>query len=328
VHTGIVCLSVSLLALAARAEQPAEWTDNIRQGRTLQSEGRFEEAERRFQAALHLAERLPGEADLEAITLSDLASVKMDLGQLQEAARLCERAISVLARSAGKSDARVQAMRSELAALYLEAGQAGTAEKLLRNVVVAQPGGTPAASTEAAFALDVMACLYARKKKPAAAEAAERRSLAVLEALPHPDNASLAVGNVHLSIFLNSRNRAAEALPYAERGLTLLQAIPKHQEILEAGALMSLASIHAGLGRPDEAEQESQHALETTERFYGPHHVQTAWVLLAHAAVLRRLDRKDAARQFQKRGEGILKEKANSRLGQTVPLEALLPREK
>ena len=61
------------------------------------------------------------------------------------------------------------------------------------------------------------------------------------------------------------------------------------------------------------------------ESFYGPNHLQTAWMLLAHAAVLRRIDRKQEARVIQKRAELILREAGKNYLEETVPVEALLP---
>lgn len=250
--------------------------------------------------------------------------MEIDLGRLEEASQLCERAISILVKIAGEADARVQTLRTELAALYSESGQA-TTEKLLRKIIAFQASEAQTASPEAAFALDVLACLYARQRKLAAAEAAERRSLTLLEAVAKPDSASVAAGNLHLSIFLNARKRAAEALPYVERARTMLKALPVPQPAMEAAADMSLASIHVGVGRPNEAEAESERAFKVVERFYGPNHPQTAWMLLAHAAVLRRLDRKEEARVIQKQGERILKESGKNRLGETVPVKALLP---
>jgi hypothetical protein len=94
---------------------------------------------------------------------------------------------------------------------------------------------------------------------------------------------------------------------------------------MEAAADMSLASIHVGVGRPNEAKVESERASKVVESFYGPNHPQTAWMLLANAAVLRRLNRKEEARAIQKQGERILNESEKSRLGETVPIEALLP---
>jgi len=124
---------------------------------------------------------------------------------------------------------------------------------------------------------------------------------------------------------LNARKRAAEALPYAERAKTIFETLPLPEPPMEAAADMSLASIHASLGRRGEADAESERAFRVVENFYGPNHPQTAWMLLAHAAVLRRIDRKQEARVIQKRGERILREAGKNYLGETVPVEALLP---
>ena len=326
-QSGKVCLLVSVLSLAARSEIPTKWVEDMRQGLSLQSQGHLAEAESRFESALREVEQLPGQADLQAAALSHLANVEIDLSRPEEASRLCQRAISILVHSAGEADARVESLRIELAGLYVESGQTTTAAKLLHKIIAFQASNAQTASPEGAFALDVLATLYARRKKLAAAEAAERQSLSVLEALPAAQVAAVAVGlgNLHLSIFLNSRKRAAEALPYAERARTIFQALPLPEPPMEAAADMSLASIHASLGRRGEAEAESERAFRVVESFYGPNHPQTAWMLLAHAAVLRRIDRKQEARVIQKRAERILREAGKNYLEETVPVEALLP---
>lgn len=320
-HSGTVCLCVLVVIQTAGAQQPATWASDMRQGQALQNEGRFAEAEARFQSALHLAEQLPGRADLEVIALADLASVALDLGRLDKAASRCQRAIALLIPSAGESDPRVKTLRAELAALYLDSGQNGTAEKLLRGLT--SPSTPQNASAEAAFALDILACLYSRENKLDRAEQAERQSLSMLETLSPPDNASRAVGYLHLATFLNFGKRPAEALPYAERGLALLQTLPAPQPVMQGSAEASLASIHAALGRQQEAERESASALQITESFYGPDHPQMAWMLLARAAVLRQLDRKTEAKELQTRAERILQANGTTRLDQTVPLQAL-----
>ena len=324
-QSGKVCLLVSVLSVAARSEMPTKWVEDMRQGLSLQSQGRFAEAKSRFESALREVEQPPGQADLQAATLSRLASVEIDLSRLEEASRLCQRAISILVQSVGEADARVQSLRIELAGLYVESGQTTTAAKLLHKIIAFQASNAQTASAEGAFALDVLATLYARRKKLAAAEAAERQSLSVLEALPAAHVAAVAVGDLHLSIFLNSGKRAAEALPYAERAKTIFETLPLPEPPMEAAADMSLASIHASLGRRGEADAESERAFRVVENFYGPNHPQTAWMLLAHAAVLRRIDRKQEARVIQKRGERILREAGKNYLGETVPVEALLP---
>jgi tetratricopeptide (TPR) repeat protein len=108
VSSGKVCLYLSLLSIAASAEWSPEVVENIREGRALQVQGRFQEAKVRFESALREAEKVPKEADQLAVALSNLASVQIDLGRMDEAARLCERAISILIKVAGEADSRVQ----------------------------------------------------------------------------------------------------------------------------------------------------------------------------------------------------------------------------
>lgn len=78
--SGKVCLYVSLLSMAASAEQSSEIVENVREGRALQMQGRFREAKARFQSAVREAERPSEQADTLAIALSQLASVEIDLG--------------------------------------------------------------------------------------------------------------------------------------------------------------------------------------------------------------------------------------------------------
>ena len=322
-----VCLYLSFLSMAASAEQSSsDLVENILEGRALQMQGRFQEAKLRFESALREAERAPEKADTLTMALSNLASVQIDLGRMDEAARLCERAISILIKTAEEADSRVQRLRTELAALYLASGQDSTAEKLLRQTVALQARTSQTATPEGAYTLDVLACFYARRNKLALAEKTERQALSVLEAISGSGSLSIGESSLHLSVFLNSRKRAVDALPYAERAMATFKALPEPQPFLESGARMSLASIYAGLGRGDEARTESEGAVRQFEAFFGPDHPETGWALLAHAAVLRHLNWRREARAAQEMGNRIVEaNRKQNHLGDTVPLETLLP---
>jgi len=292
----------------------------------LQTQGRLREARDRFEMALHEVERAPNDVDRQVTALSNLASVAIDMSRMEDAAQLCQRAIAIVVKAAGEADPRVQALRAELAGLYLSWGEVSTAENLLRKTIARQAETSKTSSPEGAFALDVLACLYAKQKKMALAEKTERQSLAILESRPDSESLSLAIVNLHLSYFLNFRKKATEALPYLEHAMAVLRALPEPQLALEAAASMSLAYIYTSLGRQSEAVQESARGLRLAENFYGPAHPQTGWMLLAHAALLRRVNRKQEARAAQKQGERILAEdRGRDHLGDTVPLEALMP---
>jgi hypothetical protein len=276
--------------------------------------------------ALHEAESAPEDADQQVTALSNLASVAIDMSRMEEAAQLCQRAIAIVVKMAGEADPRVQALRAELAGLYLNRGEVSTAESLLRETIARAAKAPKTGSLETAFALDVLACLYAKQKKMALAEKTERQALAIWESRPDSETLSLATANLHLSFFLNFRKKAAEALPHLEHAIAVLRALPEPQPALEAAASMSLAYIYASLGLRSEAVQESARGVRLAENFYGQAHPQTGSMLLAHAALLRRLNRKQEARVAQKQGERIVAEdRGQNRLGDTVPLEALLP---
>lgn len=311
---------------AFNAEPAVNWTEHLREGDSLNSLSRLLEARGQYEQALHDASLEPGHEEFQAIILSKLAGVEIDLGRLENAAPLCQRAISILVKVSGDADLRVQTLRIELAGLYLQSGQNTSAEKLLRSIFKLQDGQHQIAGPEVAFALDVLACLHASKRKWRSAEAAERRALSLLEAVPAPHEAATAIASLHLSIILNWQKRPAEALPYAEHAKELLKGLSMPQLAMEASASASLASIYVGMRRWPDAQTESERAIQTVLSFYGPDHTKTAWILLAHAAMLRRMGRKQEARPFQERGERVLRENDRDHLGETVPIEALLRR--
>jgi tetratricopeptide (TPR) repeat protein len=318
-----ICLFVTAACWAVNAE-PATWAGMMLQGRSLQNQSRFREAKAVFESALQEAQRGPGSAVMQAQSLLELALVKVDLGGMEEAARLCERAASILVKASGEDDPLLQIVRTKLAELYLDSGQIATAAKILRRVVAVQSRTSQAATLQGARALDALACVYARQRRFPAAEKLERQSLSFLETREGSGDLSLAIGNLHLSMILDATGRAADGLPYAERAAQLLKRLPDVQPFLQADSARNLASLYLSVGRREEAEPASRQAVDLVERIYGPDHVYTGWMLLARAAILRRLDRKPEATVAQQRGQRILSEQAQrNHLGDTVPLNAL-----
>lgn len=322
---GKVCLCVALCSLTAVAD-PAGWDELVRQGKALQNAGRFAEAAARFAGALKEAERLPDQMGLNAATFYCLADLNIDMGRPNEAARYYEQALSILSKTASEDDPQLQTIRVDLAALYLESGQDGTAEKLIRRVMATQRRTSQTVSIPGARAIDVLAGVYIARRKLLAGEKLVRQLLAVLGMLPGEDRLLLAVANLHLAMILDAERRAAEGLPHAERAEQELEQLPEAPPFLKAQSSMALASLYVSVGRKEEAERSSLLAVELMESFYGTDHPHTGWTLLAHAAILRRLGRKQQAKALQQQGERIVtQQKGRDQLGDTVPLTALLP---
>ncbi|PWU02668.1 MAG: hypothetical protein C5B51_20415 [Terriglobia bacterium] len=306
--------------------QSTGWAELTRQGRSLQAQSRFREAESAFQSALEEAERTSGAAEQQATSLFDLAVIKVDLGMMAEGARLCQRSASLLAQTAGESNPQLEVVRTRLAELYLDSGQLRTATTLLRQVIGAQEKASQTATLPGARALDALACVYARQRKFGAARKLERRALSILESRSGEGELSLAITSLHLSMFLDAAGHPAEGLIHAERAAQILKRLPVVEPFVRADSSRNLASLYVSLGRREDAETPSREAMELVERAYGPDHFYTGWMLLARAAILRRLGRGSEAEAAQHRGEGILTAQSQrDRLGYTVPMSALLP---
>lgn len=307
-----VCLYVMFLCPMLVAGEQPDADDSLRLGRVMQSQGRLIEAEHVLQRAVSAATSPSAAVD----ALSNLASVESDLSRFDEAARIYNKALGILASDPGASRGRMRTLQIRSAEVYLEAGQIDVAERLLLPLVTGQ-------MTDA-YALDVLACIYAIRSRLADAEATERQSLAIMRDLPNADPASLAIGTLHLANFLNRSDRPLEALPYAREALRLFASLTLPNPPMQASAEINLASIYGRTGHPEDARQQSDAALRTVEGHYGPTDRRTGLMLLSQAAVLRGIGDSKPARAAQKRAELILN--SSPQPGNTVPVNALFPK--
>jgi tetratricopeptide (TPR) repeat protein len=321
---GKLCLAAFVAALNLSAQISSQIATDIRLAQMLQSEGRLAEAEVRFQSAVQLAIATPTSTDTKVGALANLASVQMDRAHMNDAASTYDRALKILQTESPGSKEAIRKLQVQLAELYLEGGEdrvaLGLVKRVTRTAVVEPP--TPAM----AYALDVLASLYAHQRKFAAAEKAERQSLSMFAMLRASDPAWVAIGTLHLSSILNHRNRSAEALPYANKALEMLSALALQQPAMEALADLNLASIYSRLKRPTEAATAGQAALNTAQVFYGPNHPKTAEILLAESPILRAIGKKREATALQSRAEQIMAGNRGTRLNTTIPIDALFPR--
>ena len=320
-----VRLCLAFAALSTWAASPSDVEDDIRQGRLLQSQGRLAEAEQQFQAALSKPTQVPLQPELQAAALSGLAGVEIDLVHNDLAARLYNRAIGMLQKAGGHLP-EIENIRVQLAEVYLQGGETDTAEKLVQSAIASQKVRHSADTPEAAFALDIQACISAFRKNFRAAETAEREALSILYGRGRQSGPEYAVSTLHLASFLNSQKRPADALPYAQTALTLLHELPVPLPAMEGASEITLASIYSVIGRNEDALNAAEAGIQKVRAYYGANHPGTASTLLAEAAILRRIGRKTEARRAQKEGEMITAATRGAGVSDTVPLQALLPR--
>jgi tetratricopeptide (TPR) repeat protein len=164
-YIGKVCTLIAITAALSSAATAPDVSEALEQGRRLQSQGRFSEAEQQLEAALRRAGEIPDQTENQVAALANLASVDIDLDLPNKALSTYQRAVSILLKSDRAGDPRLTELYGQMAELYLEDGQTSTAEKILRNLL-GRGGGRPTERNDAgALALDVMACVYAHEKK-------------------------------------------------------------------------------------------------------------------------------------------------------------------
>lgn len=324
VHSFLIVIAV-IPALA----QPSQWTEAIEQGKALQNQHRFSEAEIQFRAAVQAAERLrdfaPEYAKRQAVALYYLASVEEDLGKMDSAAEFCNRAIAILSRVAGESDPDLQSIRIELADIYLQANQLSTAEKLLRQTLSAQSQAGQTRSLTAGLAWDALGALYAHQKKLDASEDAARRAVGILDELKLPDAKAVATAHMDYAIILSRRGHHAEALAETERTAEMARSSQGIPPLLESTILANLAFLYAEDQRTEAADEASQEAIDLVARIYGPDHFSCGWLWLARGEVLRKLHRQPEAKEAERRGHKILGASNLPGIANTVPFSTLLP---
>lgn len=322
---GKVCAFALLATLRFLAASTSETEDDIRHGRLLQSQGRLTEARQKYQDALTKSSRAPEQAELQVSALWNLANVEVDLGNLETAARIYNQAIGAL-QATGNDIAKIEILRMQLAEVYLEGGDAMTADRLIHQVIAGQNARGSPKTPEGAVALDVLSCVYVGQKKLREAELSERQALAILEAPGPKRDREYGTVMLHLGSILNMRKRPADALPFLEDALATLHALPLRQPDMEGAAQMALAHAYSLTGRTAEALSAAEEAGRTVRNYYGPEHYQTAVTLLEEAEVLRRIGEKAAARSAQVEGNRIMGEIRGPGLTATIPADALLAR--
>lgn len=324
-RAGKVCLIHGVLTTVMLA-QPLGWQETMRAGRLQQSQGHWPAAQAIFQKAFTDAAGQPDAARWQARALSDLSSLRADQGNAADAARLCEQAANLLARTAGEDDGLLQDLHMDLAELYLSAGEADTGEHLFRQVLNTQAKASQTQTRQHARALIGLAEAAAWRGKLGPAENSLRQALSILENYPNSGARLAAIGNLHLAAIQNSKGRDAEGLPFVTQAERFLRLDPFASPALLSETAMLRASLCIRAGCRNESEADSARAVEIDENYYGREHALTAWSLLARAAVLRRLGRTRESQAPQQEGARILAGlKRREPLHDTVPLNALVP---
>jgi tetratricopeptide (TPR) repeat protein len=275
------------------------WEAALARGEALVEQHRYEEAIEELGSSLEAARELAAPA-LTVRALAGLGWAKMELGELQPAIQLLQEAQGI-AETPGSSDVERADILFRLGVCRYKLSSVATAGSLLDEaLVLAERSGLPCDRLRAEILLWRSRC-YRRQRDYLAARENVERALELAQALQHP--ATSANAYFQASLVAEREGHLGLARQYAERarvsyeqisdranvgrllnnlgGLTFMLGKPEEavgylkdalralldqgSDIEAAHVVCSLAEVHLGMGRFEEAESEARKALELLE---------------------------------------------------------------
>jgi tetratricopeptide (TPR) repeat protein len=247
------------------------------------------------------------ESTPQALNLLHQGSLADTDGRFLQAASYYERAAAMLEHSRGPNDNATLTALHRLADAFMNLGRYAKAERLLRRVVLAREAMLDADPALTARALNDLALVCLAQHQPQKAEPLIGRAVAIFERQPLGHEVDLASALNTMAWAMARPGRRLEAIAYAQRAQTLLDAVnAPAQDRIEN--LSTLAALYAGAGRLDEAADYARRIIETTEAAFGPAHFRTALALRLYAAVLHRQKLTKEAKEKEQQAAKILME--------------------
>jgi CHAT domain-containing protein/Tfp pilus assembly protein PilF len=136
-----------------------------------------------------------------------------------------------------------------------------------------------------AVALERLALANFLRGHNAAAEAAFKRALPILEKFPGPNQSALLSALNNRVDFYRARGRPAETVTYGEYALKVTEQTWGRSHPLVAKVLTELARAYSDEGRDDEADGLATRALAIIDHAFGPDHVRSVDALVDLAVI-------------------------------------------
>lgn len=274
-------------------------------GGVLMETGIYDKAREALERAVALRERIrPDEPGLVP-PLINLAILSLELGDLDTAQSLRERAQSILdARNDDKSR-ETASNYALLARLERELGdERGAAASYERALAIAEAALGPDAPLVADILVEE-AGLHSDRGEFERALKLQSRARAIREAFFRPEHLKCARSLVAVAELLLKLERPAEARPLLDRALTTLEGVLGPVSADAALALTQLGHLERHAGDFAEAEARYQRALEIDQAALGKDHRALAADYRNIAEARLRLGDLDGALDAARRGEEV-----------------------
>lgn len=219
--------------------------------------------------ALEVWERIlgPDHPDVAA-RLDNLVVLYRLYGEYGEAEPLYERILEIREQSLGQNDPQLVADLSSLGLLYQVQGKFPQADKYLSRgrEILQQALGDEEDDADMAWLLNLLGCLYVERYHFKDAEKALTRALAAWERILGPEHPDVASSLEFLIRHLRTQQKYAEAIPLAQRVLSIQEEFFGPVHTTTATTLNTLAELMRLAGQESESRTYYQAAYEIWKR--------------------------------------------------------------
>lgn len=266
--------------------------------------GRLAEAEPFLTRALRVGgEALgPNHPDL-VTTLTTISSMRRLRGDFEDGRRAAARALRILESTSGPEDLRAVGVLYELGLLEFDAGRLRKAAAHWERALAIVEKRRAPDHVEALKILVQLGDIAALERRNQEAEALFLR---VANSAERPGGAALqAVSLHHLAELYTSRKQHDRSEPLFRRSLALTETAVGKRNTEWASCAADFGRTLFALKRIAEAEEMTRTALAIAEQTSGLQHPRFLRVLQDHAKMLRKLGRKEEARQAESRMQSL-----------------------
>ena len=291
-------------------------------GTTLRNLGRPAEGRPLLQHAVAIEERVKG-PNLHK-WLSNLAAIEIDLGNLDTARKLLERALEIGVRAEGKVGVQVDVTMLNLANVLSAQEDYARALPLFEQALAMDEKAYGKGNGAVCYNLGEMGILYFGMKDYGRAREYLDRSLEVCRAALGPEHPGLAAPLTYSGLLQLAEGRPREALLLFERALALRRKTLSGDNDDIADTLTDIANAKASLEGPVAAEPILRQALAMRRRVLAPGHRNLIPTLNSLGRVLRDQGRGAEARPYLEEAVTIARAKLPERHSQRLAAEEAL----
>lgn len=295
-HALAACLVALALVAPPASGENETWKMNEDAAEKAFIEGRYEESENSWKAALTAAEKDKADELKVAETLNQMTHLFVKHKRYAEAETALARALEIRRRLLGKDAAPALETAGNLALIKHKLGHDKDAEQLFKECIESKRKNA-AGSASLATTLTNLGNLYSEQRRCEQARAAYREALAIDEKALGSEHAEVAQDLFNLGALMYRCNKPQEAIEYLQEAETIAQLAQSGGSAREGPSrfrgriLHYLGLCHAKLKQHQQAVVHLSHAA----KLRGADHVDSVVHVLAIAHSLEEMGQSEEA---------------------------------